>query len=548
MSLRFADKASSTYTYPLLIRQLLNTSLLTAHRQEIVYRDQRRHTYREFRSRLGRLASCLNQLGAGFGTIVGVLDWDSHRYLESYFAIPMIGGVIQTVNVRLSPEQIAYTLRHSHAEILIVHHDFHGMVQSLRDDLPDVRHVIFIEDDTGEQTPADCAGEYEQLLACSDPDFDFVDFDENAIAATFYTTGTTGLPKAVSFTHRQIVLQALALVAGATRSPTEGFCGNDVYMPLTPMFHVLAWSFPYAMTLLGNKQVYPGRYEPQRLIDLKVQEGVTFSHCVPTVLQMLLDSNTSRGADLGGWTMAIGGAAMPRSLARAAMAQGIHAFSGYGASETGTVSFSRSSGKVELSSEERAASLARTGLPALLVDLRIVDEDMRDVAHDGVAQGEIVLRSPWLTAGYGEDPDSTEALWRGGYLHTQDVATIDADGCIEIRDRLKDIIKTGGEWVSSLQLEDIVATSPQVAEVAAIGVPDHQWGERPVIFAVAAPGSDADRTRDSILACLMEAVKAGRISKYALPDHVRIVDHIPKTSVGKADKKVLRSQWALSVE
>src|ERR1700732_4550230 len=292
-NLRLPCPQTGAYDYPLLIKQLLHPPLATAATQEIVYRDRVRYTYRDFRVRLGRLGSALTQLGVGLGTTVAVMDWDSHRYLECYFAIPMLGAVLQTVNVRLSPQQILFTLKDSRAEVILVNREFIPLLAAIRPQLG--LKAVVVMDDGLQPEPAPrpdwISAEYESITAGAAADCDFPDFDERAIATLFHTTGTTGLPKGVCFSHRQIVLLALAGL-GTLASPAHGQClrHGDVYMPMTPMFHVHAWATPYLATLLGLKQVYPGRYVPSELLALRAKERVTFSHCVPTILQMLLQA------------------------------------------------------------------------------------------------------------------------------------------------------------------------------------------------------------------------------------------------------------------
>jgi fatty-acyl-CoA synthase len=448
--------------------------------------------------------------------------------------------VLQTVNVRLSPEQVAYTLEHARAEVVLVHRDFAPLFEAIRAQLPRVRVVVPL----GAGADAGCG--YEAMLAEAPGDFPFTDFDENAVATTFYTTGTTGLPKAVCFTHRQIVVHTLAMAAALAGAELgQSLRQGDVYMPLTPMFHVHAWGVPYVATLLGLKQVYPGRYDPAMLLQLRAREGVTYSHCVPTILQMLLDAAAAGGVDLAGWKVNIGGSALNAALARRALSRGIDVFAAYGMSETCPyLTATRVTPAVRARGEDaEVEQRCRTGLPAPMVDLRIVDESMQDVPHDGTAVGEIVVRAPWLTLGYAGDAAASEQLWRGGWLHTGDIASQDADGYVQIRDRLKDVIKTGGEWLSSLQLEDLVARVPGVAEVAVIGLPDERWGERPVALVV----RRADAAGEALTAALVRAalapyVERGEIVRYAVPERIEFVAALARTSVGKIDKKKMRAE------
>lgn len=547
MPVRIAETASNAYHYPLLIRHLLHTPLATAPDQEIVYRNLRRHTYREFYRRLGRLASALARAGVEQGDTVAVMDWDSHRYLECFFAVPMLGAVLQTVNIRLLPEQILYTLKHAGARTVLVHRDFVPLLESLRPDLPDLRLCVLLDDGVDDAPmPGWIHAGYEEWLAASPPEFEFQDFDENAVATTFYTTGTTGAPKGVCFSHRQIVLHTLA-VLGAITSPAHGQCfrHGDTYMPMTPLFHVHAWGNPYIATLLGVKQVYPGRYVPEQLLELRAREGVTYSHCVPTILQMLLAAARNSGTDLKGWKICIGGSSLPQGLARDALKQGIDVFAGYGMSETGPVlaisrllhSFDRPG------SDEELECRCRTGLPVPLVDLRLLDAVGKEVPRDGQSVGEIVVRAPWTTPSYTGDAAASEDLWNGGYLHTQDVGLVDPRGYLQITDRIKDVIKTGGEWLSSLTLESILSRHPGVAEVAVIGIPDERWGERPHAIVVPNVGWRGRLGRQDIQDHVAAAAVAGTVPRYAIPERVTVVDELPKTSVGKINKRFLREQY-----
>jgi fatty-acyl-CoA synthase len=530
----------SSYAYPLLIKQLLHTPLAQTAHQEIVYRDVRRLTYLELRDRIGRLASALEQIGVRPGDSVGVLDWDSNRFLEAFFAIPMMGVVLQTVNVRLSPEQVAYTIDHAGSSTLLVNDEFVDLVQSIK------RLVVLTDRKAPVTGKLEFAGEYEQLLAAASPDFDFPDFDENVQATTFYTTGTTGPPKGVYYSHRQLVLHAIAELAMFGLAPKQGsFHRDDVYMPITPMFHVHAWGFPWAATLAGVKQVYPGRYDPALLIRLIKAEGVTFTHGVPTLLQMLLDAATKANVDLAGLKMVIGGSELPKALAKHAMDLGVDVFAGYGMSETGPLLSAAQLRLSDLSGDpDREVELrTRAGRACPLVDLRIVDADMNEAPHDGATSGEIVVRSPWLTNGYFNSPDASEQLWAGGYLHTGDMGVITPSGDLQVIDRIKDVIKTGGEWISSLQLEDVITRRIGVAECAVIGVKDDRWGERPLALIVRDTKTTPPVSEEDIKAHVLTYSKKGVISKFAVPQKILFVEALAKTSVGKFDKKALRAQY-----
>ena len=534
----------SAYAYPLLIKQLLHSSRATAGDQEIVYRDQYRGNYRQFFERIGRLANALSGLGIGPGNTVAVMDWDSHRYLESFFAVPMMGAILQTVNVRLSPEQILYTLNHAQADIVLVNVEFIPLLAIIKDQLETVQKFILITDDgaTMSSFKVPYAGEYEALLAAAPAHYDFPDFDENTRATTFYTTGTTGLPKGVYFSHRQLVLHTLAGATSLCSAAGQGrLHRDDIYMPITPMVHVHAWGIPYVATMLGMKQVYPGRFAPDTLMQLIASEGVTFSHCVPTILHMLLNSKAGENVDLSRCKMIIGGAAFPKGLAVAALARGIDVYTGYGMSETCPIlTISQVRGDFGDDVEAQAAERIKAGYPIPLVELHTVNGEMLDVERDGKASGEIVVRAPWLTQGYLNNPAASEELWSGGYLHTGDIGAIDPRGMLTVTDRLKDVIKTGGEWVSSLELESIISQYPAVSEVAVIGVKDDKWGERPLAMIVLK--ADQTATVDDIKRHVLRCAEEGHISKFAVPDQVRFVDKLARTSVGKLNKKAMREE------
>jgi len=549
MTEMFEQSAKSAYKYPLLIKQLWHTPLAQTPEQVIVYRGMTRFTYRQLRERIGRLASSLARLGVGVGDTVGVLDWDSNRFLEAYFAVPMMGAVLQTVNVRLPPAQIAYTINHAGSSVLLVNDEFVPTLEGIKNQLPKVKRLVVMSDREVPQTGGLAfAGEYEDLLLGASPDYDFPDFDENTVATTFYTTGTTGAPKGVYFSHRQLVLHSLAEMAFFGTAAKQGrFCRDDVYMPITPMFHSHAWGFPWTATLTGVKQVYPGRYDPALLLKLIKTEGVTFTHGVPTILQMLLGAATAANTDLAGLKMVIGGSELPKALAEQALALGVDVYAGYGMSESAPLLCLAQVKSADLIGDPEIAINIRTkaGMAAPLVDIRLVDTNLNEVPHDGKTPGEVVVRAPWLTQGYIDDAKASEQLWAGGYLHTNDIGVIEPSGYLRIVDRMKDAIKTGGEWVSSLQIEDLMEQYKGVSEAAVIGVKDDKWGERPLALIVrdAQAGDDPSDTQMQIKAHLGAFADAGVISKYGIPERILFVKELPKTSVGKVDKKALREKY-----
>ena len=545
---RLISQSASAYGYPLLVKSLLHTPTLYAPDQEIVYRDRVRLTYREFRARIGRLAAGLKRLGVGPGDTVAVLDWNSHRYLECFFAVPMMGAVLHTVNVRLSPEQMLATMIHAEDAVVLVYEDFLPVLEDFRDKLSGVRAFIVLTDSEAPvETLLPVAGEYEEILSQVDDEFSFPDFPEDVQATLFYTTGTTGEPKGVCFSHRHIVLHTLSvgLAVSGLVGPAR-FQSSDVYMPFTYMFHVHAWGFPYVATLLATKQVYTGRFDPESMLRLIERERVTFSHGVPTILQLLLDHPLAKEIDLTRWKINTGGMGLPRGLARRAMERGIEIFHGYGMSETCPV-LTLANLKPHMTAwdpERQLDFLTKTGFPLPLVELSVVDSAGTRLPRDGISAGEIVVRAPWCTQGYLKDPDRSEALWKDGRLHTGDLAHQDPEGYIHITDRMKDVVKSGGEWISSLDLESLLSRHHAVAEAAVFGVPDQTWGERPAALVVLKEGYAGRTTETDLKAFLLGFVEQGVISKWAVPDRFLFVDEVPKTSTGKFDKKLIRAQFA----
>ena len=544
LNTRIIPPAENAYKCPLLIKRLLLSGVRYEPDREIVYRDQLRYSYRELNNRIAKLANVLTAAGVKAGDTVAVMDWDSHRYLECLFAIPMIGAVLHTINVRLSPDQILYTMNHAEDRFVLVNSEFAALYSSIAGKLTTVERTLLLTDEPEHsvQLP-DCIGEYEALLRSASQHYEFEDFDENSVATTFYTTGTTGNPKGVYFTHRQLVLHTLAQASSmAGLTSVDLLRSNDVYMPITPMFHVHAWGIPYTATMLGVKQVYPGRYDPDLLITLWQREKVTFSHCVPTILQMVMGAKSAKNIDFNGWKLIIGGSALTRSLYDQAKACGIQLTAAYGMSETCPMVASAhlSEGLLAGSEDECISHRIKAGLPVPLVEASIIDDEGQHLPFDGQSQGELVFRAPWLTQGYFQEPQKSLELWQDGWLHTGDVATIDDTNCIEIRDRIKDVIKTGGEWISSLALEDLISSHPSVREVAVVGVPDEQWGERP--FALVVTHMDARLTANDLKHYLEPFVTEGKINKWAIPSQIACVTEIPKTSVGKLDKKLIRTQ------
>jgi len=390
---------------------------------------------------------------------------------------------------------------------------------------------------------------YDDLVKEGDPKFEFPQLDEDTRATIFYTSGTTGMPKGVWFTHRQLVLHTLGTQLGlAGALPQNRLEVRDVVMPLVPFFHVHSWGVPYGVGLNGQKIVLAGKYDPANILELISHEKVTWSNMVPTILNMILNcpTVTNYPEALSKWKVSVGGGPLPREMAIRAQKLGINVMGGYGLSETAPVLTlaNPTDRNIGLSKEELVdAVLVKTGIPIPLVAVRVVDPEMRDIPRDGKTAGEIVVRGPWLTSEYYKDPAKTEELWRGGWLHTGDMAVMDDEGYVNIVDRIKDAIKSGGEWIPTIILEDLLVRHPAVFEAAVIGAKDQRWGERPLAVVALRPNQTA--TADELKKHMEGFVADGKLAKFWVPDdYIIMAETLPKTSTGKIDKKPLREKYS----
>lgn len=545
MNIKVIESAKNAHEYQLLIKDLLENSLRVNPNHEVVYKDLVRMNYFELYDSIKKLCNVFDDLGLKGGNVVGVIDYDSHYYLMNYFAVPITGNVLHTINWRLAPEQMLYTMNHAEDEVLLVHEDFLPIVEGFKDRMESVKQIIVIRDHRNEvKTSLPIMGYLDELIASADNQYSFPNFTEDAIATLFYTTGTTGSPKAVYFSHRQLVLHTLVeMSVMSTMNEAFKVTSSDVYLPLTPMFHVHAWGMPYLATALSLKQVYVGRFEPKSFLEIFEKEKPTISHCVPTILNMLLTNPAAANIDLSSWSVLIGGSALSKPLARRAMERGISVVTGYGMSETCPLLTSSylSLETIQHDLESQLEIRTLTGRAALLVDLKVIDDEGNEVPKDGKTLGEVVVRAPFLTMGYYKDSEQSEELWEGGYMHTGDIAWMNSHSDIKIVDRSKDVIKTGGEWMSSIALEDMIGAYPGVVDVAVIGVYDEKWGERP--FALVEVKPEYAITEDQLRNHMEGFVENHHIHKWAIPDRFVIVHDIPKTSVGKISKKIIRERY-----
>ncbi|MEM0447170.1 MAG: long-chain fatty acid--CoA ligase, partial [Thermoplasmata archaeon] len=524
------------YKFQLNFKNMFPATLRNYPDQEIVYQDIKRYTFSEFYERIKKLAGGLVSIGTKPGDTVAVLDWDTNHYMEAYYAIPMMGATLHTVNIRYPPELIFYTMQHAEDKYVIIRDEFVPLVERAAQLFDFIKGWIIYSDKNEEiKTILTPNYNYEQILESSEP-YEFPDLDENTRATIFYTSGTTGLPKGVTFSQRNLVLHAAALAMAVHIEPLYA-TDKDVFMSLVPMFHVHSWGLPYTTILTGNKYVLPGRYDVKKILELIKNEHVTLSLMVPSILYMILTHPEieNYAKYLEGWKVVIGGAALPKGLAKMAEKFGINTIGGYGLSETCPVlTIALFTNKIKkLKEGERFDYKISTGVPIPFVNIKVVDSLGKEVPWDNRSIGEIVVRAPWLTGEYFKDPEKTEELWRGGWLHTGDLAVVDNLGYLHIVDREKDAVKSGGEFIPSLLLENIISELPEIGEVAVVGKPHEKWGERPV--AIVTLKSKIDK--EKIINHLTKYVETGRIQKWWIPDDIIFIESMPKTSTNKIDKK-----------
>jgi fatty-acyl-CoA synthase len=498
-----------------------------------------RGTYGEWADRTRRLGGVLDALGISADGRVATFGWNTARHLELYFAAPCTGRVLHALNIRLFPEQLVYVANHAEDEVVFVDKSLARLVWPLLDTFKTVRHVVVMDDGTGEVPDAPAGKDvhdYEQLLADASP-VEFRVDDENRAASMCYTSGTTGNPKGVVYTHRSTFLHTYGVLASGGLGPTE----EDRVLPVVPMFHANAWGLAHAAVACGADLVMPGPdLSPGGLAALIESERVTLAAGVPTIWMGVLPE--LEGRDVSSLrAIPCGGSAVPRSLSEAYRTKvGLPITQAWGMTETSPVA---SAGHIKttlaavLDDEGKADLRTTVGQPLIGVEARIVQPgSSEEQPWDGESSGELQVRGPWVASSYYDDPRSPESFTEDGWLKTGDVATIDAHGYIQLRDRTKDVIKSGGEWISSVELENEIMAHPAVAEAAVIGLPHPKWSERPLACVVLREGQTA--TKDEILAFL-----DGRVAKWWLPDDVAFVEEIPKTSVGKFSKKDLRTKF-----
>lgn len=527
--------------YELTLTPLLNRARRLFPRREIVAKDGptlHRSTYASLAERAAKLAHALERLGVKRGDRVATLAWNTMRHLELYWAVPCMGAVLHPINVRLPSEQIALIAAHAADKVLFVEPSLLPLVEKISQQLPHVTHYVVMDDEVPPETGLRPVSAYEDLVRDARPYYPWPKLRENDAAAMCYTSGTTGQPKGVVYSHRALYLHSLAL--GLTDS--FGLSERDTFMPVVPMFHVLAWGTPFACAMVGAKLVLPGPHlHPRDLAELIQAERVTVTAGVPTLWIGLLHLIEKEHYDLASLRALIaGGAALPQSLIEDfEKRHGIAVIHSWGMTEmspVGTVSRLKS-WQESLPAAERFGIRAKQGVPLPVVEVRAMDGKGEEIPWDGKAVGELQVRGPCVIGSYYEDARSPESF-ADGWLRSGDIVTIDADGFIQIVDREKDLVKSGGEWISSQVLENAIMSHPKVLEAAVIAVPHPKWQERPLACVVPKPGFEGAVSKEEIYALLRP-----RFSGMYLPDDVVFIESVPKTSVGKFDKRALRARF-----
>jgi fatty-acyl-CoA synthase len=495
----------------------------------------RRATFAQTAARAGRLAGALRSLGVEPGDRVGTFLWNNQEHLEAYLAVPCMGAVLHTLNIRLFPEQLSYVVNHADDQVVIVDGSLVPLLARVLPELRGVRHFLV----TGAGDASALSGgraavhRYEEVLASQPEEYPWPELDERSAAAMCYTSGTTGNPKGVVYSHRSSVLHSMGITSGATLGLSE----QDRVLAIVPMFHANAWGLPYAGWFVGADFVFPDRFlQAEPLCRIIERERPTVSGAVPTIWNEVLRFAEKQPVDFSSFRLVIcGGSAVPRALMQAFETRyGVRILQGWGMTETsplGAVAKAPRGTPPEQDIEWRV----KTGRVIPGVQLRIVGEDGRELPWDGEAVGEIEVRGPWVTGSYYLDDDPQK--FHDGWLRTGDVGKVDGKGYVQITDRAKDVIKSGGEWISSVDLENELMAHPDVVEAAVVGVPDERWDERPLACVVVREGAKV--TPDELRGFL-----ASRVARWWLPERWTFLEQVPKTSVGKFDKKVLRARYA----
>ncbi|MHA2224343.1 MAG: long-chain-fatty-acid--CoA ligase [Candidatus Hodarchaeales archaeon] len=539
---------STSQSFQLNVTNIIKHGARNFGRQQIVSRNQDgtlfRYTYNDAYSRVKQLATCLGSLGIEVGDKVGVLAWNTYHHFEIYFGVPGTGAVMLLLNLRLAPEELSYVVNHAEAKMIIVDESLIHVAKAIAPMCKEVEGYILITDknlkdlDVKDLEPIHS---YNEILSKATPNYDWPNIAETSAYSACYTSGTTGRPKGVYYSHRDVYLQAMMYAANASISI------KDSLFQLVPMFHVLGWGSPYAATLVGAKIVFPGQYslkELEALTKMLIQENVTISNGSPTILMPMLEylRKLVPKPNLTGTRIISGASEPPISLMKGfwdlSGAEIIHSYGSTEANAIVTLNRLPPSLEEKLSEEERWDFKRKQGYIVVGLDVKIVDENGKELPHDGKSTGEILLRGPWVTSCYYNSPGSEKQFTKDGFFKTGDLGFISPEGYLKITDRIKDIIKSGGEWISSVDMENAIVSHPAVLEAAVVGCPHPKWEERPLALVVLRDEFKTNMTINDILEPLV-----GKFAKWQLPDKVLFIDSILKTSVGKINKKAIREKY-----
>lgn len=531
-----------TMNYPLLVPRILEHATKLYPNQQIVTREgdsTHRYTYADMSKRVARLSNALSELGVGIGDRVATFGWNTYRHMEAYFAAPAMGAVLHTVNIRLAQEDLIYIINHAGDKVMLIDPDLVPLIEPIASELKTIEHFIVMSDDSNFESSLTTLC-YEDLLSAASDMYKPVEIDEYSPMGICYTSATTGRPKGVVYTHRGVYLHTM----GECMAGSMAFTDRDTVMAIVPMFHANCWGLPFASVMSGAAQVLPGvRPDPGIICNLIEQEKVTYSAGVPTIWIGVLDflDRSEKEYDLSSLREIVsGGSALPESLIRTYEEKlGIRLAQAYGMTEaTPLISYNRLRADLnDLDDDEKVKVAASQGLLVPGLEMKLVNDDGEELPWDGEQRGEILLRGPWIASGYYNDERSAETFVDGWY-HSGDIASINAKGYIQIADRVKDLVKSGGEWISSVDLESAIMAHPDVLEAAVIAIPHPQYMERPLACVVPTEQSQGSLDKAGVMGFI-----EGKFARWWMPDDVVFINEMPKTSVGKFDKKVLREQF-----
>ena len=532
--------------YQLNIINFMKHAIRNFSRQEIISRNLDgtlfRYTYKDAYKRMQQLANALESIGVKVADRVGVIDWNTHRHFEIYYGLPGMGAVMVSLNLRLAPQDLAYVVNHSGTQLIIVNEDLIKIAEDIAPVCKNVKGYIIITDKDLDEIDTNLTPvfSYEELLGKASSEYEWPNLDENSAYGACYTTGTTGKPKGVYYTHRNVYLQAIMFAAYFSITV------NDVVFQLVPMFHVLGWSKPQAAIYVGAKLIFSGKWnldDLEELTNIMVQEKVSISGAVPAVFMAMLEfiRKMEDKPDFTGARLICGGAEPPIALMRGFWDETggeiIHSYGSTEAMAITTLNAFKPWLKRELSEEELWELKKKQGTIVSGLDVKIVDEEGNELPHDGKSSGEILLRGPWITRSYYNSPGTESSFTEDGYFKSGDVGCLDPEGYLKITDRIKDVIKSGGEWISSIDMENSLLSHPAVLESAVIGIPHPKWDERPLALIILREEYKSTTNEE------MREHLSKTFAKWQIPNEILFVDSIPRTSVGKLNKKAMRMEY-----